>query len=72
MAAKKPTKSAKNAELTKVLSDKEIVKKKFKNARVEKIKDKFFILDKKDGEQIFTGLADSESNAWKRAAHECI
>ena len=57
---------------SKVLSDKETVKEKFKNARVVKLKNRFYILDKKDGIPIYSGLSNSESNAWKRAAHEVV
>ncbi len=55
-----------------VISDKDLVKAKFKNARPEKLKNRFCILDKKDGKPIHSGLAGSESNAWKLAAHSVL
>ncbi len=77
MLGKKPTKkavakTAKPKVIDKVLSDKEIVKNKFKSARAEKIKNCFCIFDKKDGIPIHSGLAKSESNAWKLAAHSVL
>ena len=75
MVEKKPTyKTAakQKAEPPKVLSDKEIVKEKFRYARPEPLKGKFTILDKRDGKPIFSGLADTESAAWKRAAHAVL
>jgi hypothetical protein len=71
MATKKATKAASTAP-TKVLSDKEIVLNSFKSARVEKLKNKFLILDKKEGAPVCFGLAESESDAWKMAAHSIL
>ena len=56
----------------KVLSDKEIVQEKFKFAKPDKRKNCFCILDKKDGVPIHSGLAKTESDAWKKAAHAVI
>lgn len=61
--------SSKAATVAPVLSDKEIVKQKFKDARAEKIGEKFLILDKKDGVPVFPGLSKTEADAWKRSAH---
>jgi len=73
MAFKKTTKKAAVKVVpTKVLSDKEIVQAKFKSAKSEKLKNRFCILDKKDGVPLHSGLAKSESDAWKLAAHAVL
>lgn len=51
-----------------VLSDKEIVQEKYRFARTEKLKNRFCVFDKKDGNPV-SGLAKSEKDAWKLAAH---
>jgi hypothetical protein len=73
MAGKKTTKTAVKAAPVKVLSDKEIVKKKFKSATCEPVKDGFCILDQVDeGSPVHAGIARKESDAWKLAAHAVL
>lgn len=73
MAAKKSTKTATKAALQEVLSDKEIVLKKFKNAVCEPVKTGFCVLDNaKDGSPIHSGLAKTKENAWKLAARAVL
>lgn len=73
MAKAKTTTAAPKAAPVKVLSDKEIVKKKFKSATCEPVKSGFCILDKVDeGSPVHAGIAKSESDAWKLAAHAVI
>ena len=71
MAEKKsPFKKAKPAAKTsvKVLSDKEKVLAVYDDAECLEAKERFYIFDA-DGEKILSGLAKSESDAWKLAAH---
>lgn len=73
MAGKKTTKTAVKAAPVKVLSDEEIVKKKFKSAVCEPVKTGFCILDQLDeGSPVHAGLAKSEDDAWKLAAHAVL
>jgi hypothetical protein len=67
MASRKKTATAVPAE---ILSDKEFVLKIYPKASVEKLKNRFYICDKKNGKPIFSGLTQTEPDAWKRAASE--
>lgn len=74
MAEKKTTKkAASKAVPAKVLSDKQIVKNKFKSAECVPIKTGFCIMDQVDeGSPVHAGLAKSEDDAWKLAARTVI
>ena len=74
MAEKKTTKKAASKVVpSKVLSDKEIVKKKYKSAVCEPVKTGFCILDQVDeGSTVHAGIAKSEVDAGKLAAHAVI
>lgn len=65
--------AAKSAAPAKVLSDKEIVKNKFKSSVCEPVKTGFCILDQKEkGFPVHAGLAKSKDDAWKLAAHAVL
>ena len=73
MVGKQSKKSATEAAPAKVLSDKDIVKKSYKKAVCEPVKTGFCILDHKDkGSPVHAGLAKSEKDAWKLAAHTVL
>lgn len=74
MAERKSTKkTASKAVPVKILSDKDIVKNKFKKAVCEPVKSGFCILDQVDeGSPVHAGLAKNEKDAWKLAARSVL
>lgn len=69
MAEKKAAKkTVKKAVPSKVLSDKELVLEKYESAECKELRDKFFIFDADMEIAVHSGLALSESDAWKKAA----
>ncbi len=75
MAPKKPTKKAESAHVE-VLSDKEIVLKQYDDAECWQFKVGRFVIctnmDGKEPTRLHSGLAGSESEAWKLAAHAVL
>ena len=69
-AAKKPAKQ----EPAKVLSDEEIVLEKYPDAECEDFEKGFLICasDKEPLIPLHSGIAKSESDAWKLAAHQVL
>lgn len=73
MAEKKASKKATKSAQVQFLSDKEIVLKLVKDAVCLPYKAGFIIFDgEKDSAPIHSGIAKTESDAWKRAAQSVL
>lgn len=74
MAVRKSTTAAKSAPAkAEQLTNKEIVLKKHKKAECLPVKTGFSVVDQvDDGSPVHAGLAKSEDDAWKLAAHAVL
>lgn len=71
--AESRSKKAANVAPSKVPSNKQQVLKKHKSANCVSVKSRFCIMDKVDeGSPVHAGLAKSEGDAWKLAAHAVL
>ena len=72
MAEKKTSKKAAKTAPAKALSDDQIVKNKHKKAECKELRGKFYIFCPEMEVAVHSGLAKSESDAWKLAANAVL